>query len=137
MAIKLRRPEAGEERLAWCKNIPISVPGENGLVQGTIDVQYAMPEGREEFNRELRAIQIREDAEDRDAAVDESNAAAEALLRKVVHQVRGFRDEKGEEWPNEDQVDIVCKSSAVGGQVIAAFVRFNVGKLPRKLSLTD
>lgn len=131
MSIKLRKPEPGEERLSWAKGIELSVPGPDGLVRGSIDVQFAMPGGHDEFVRDLKAVQ--------DAAADESSStdAVDAFLRKVVRDVRGFRDDAGKEWPAEDQIEIVCKETSISGQVFAAFARLNLGKPPRRLTLND
>ena len=119
MSIKLRLPEAGEERLSWCKNIQIKYAGDEGLKSGSVDVQFRMPESADDFRDMLEAD---------DFDITEA-------LEEHVKDVKGVRDEDGNEYESDVQIGFVCRSSDVSPYVFEAFTDHALGgKLKSKTS---
>ena len=122
MSIKLRRPEAGEDRLSWCKKIPVEIAADDGLLKGSIDCQFKILD-LDDFQDQLGEMQD----EDIDHGVRE-------FLEANVVSVRGFRDSDGEEWPESDQLDFVCRSDDVAADVFSAYTKHVFGGTLKKIN---
>ena len=91
MAIKLRRPEPGEDRLSWLKNVPCSICVPDGKLGGKLDFQFKIMKPSE-LDAEINA---------------EDQQKTYELVRQILVAVRGLKDEDGEDWPEDEQLNFV------------------------------
>lgn len=127
MTIKLRMPREGEERLSWCRGIEIRIAGDEGILTGTIDAQFRVL-SLDEFQ------DILSDLRDRDPDDIEAEIRIQDFLEDNIRAVTGFRDESGEEWPTDVQIDFVCHSADAASQVFQAYTEHVTAREGKKRS---
>lgn len=116
MSLKIKIPEPGSERLSWCKNIPISVCMENGMLEGSVNALFVI-----------------NDANVVDEILDdEANSRSHEFIKTVLREVNGIKDENGEEYPPQVQLDFCTRELSVVSALNRAYWRHVAGGDARK-----
>lgn len=122
MAIKLRKPERGEDRLSWCKGVKITLAADDGHISGSVDVQFkvlSLPD----FQQLLAGMKG-----------EEADASISQFLADHIADVKGLKDENGEDWPTSEAVEFLATSADVATTVFEAYTEHVFGGKAKRAS---
>ncbi len=91
MAIKLKRPDPGEERLSWAQGVACEICTEEGRLKGKLDFRFMiLPPS--DLDEEIHA---------------EDQIKTYEFVKRILRGVRGLNDEEGKPWDDDEAIEFV------------------------------